>query len=73
MPQNGPTNRVRVTLLERRTKFRNIENQQELVTLLRRDPDLDVNIVYYSTQVENVDKYLDVPLQLSKAIVSDTT
>ena len=71
--QRGPTDKIRVSILERRTKFRNVENQKELVALLRRDPDLDVNVVYYSTQVENVEKYCDVPIQLSRALVSHMT
>lgn len=55
--QRGPTEKIRVSILERRTKFRNVENQKELVALLRRDPDLDVNVVYYSTQMPLVEQF----------------
>ena len=51
VPQNGPTDKIRVTILERRTKYRNVENQQELIGFLRRDGDLEVNVVHYSHQV----------------------
>ena len=51
VPQNGPTDKIRVTILERRTKYRNVENQQELIGFLKRDGDLEIKVVYYNYQV----------------------
>jgi len=56
IPQDGPTAKVRVTILERRTKYRNIQNQGELVNLLRGDDDLDVKVVYYSHQMPLIEQ-----------------
>ena len=51
VPQRGPKDKVRVTILERRTKYRNVLNQEELVRILRRDKSMEVQVVHYSSQV----------------------
>jgi len=51
IPQNGPLDKVRVAILERRTKYRNVQNQNELFDVLRLDRDLEVRVVYYSHQL----------------------
>lgn len=40
-------NKVRVTLLSRRTKYRNILNEEELKKELKKDSQLDVSVVVY--------------------------
>lgn len=51
VPQRGPKDKVRVTILERRTKYRNVLNQEELVRILRRDKSMEVQVVHYSSQI----------------------
>ncbi|XP_071810559.1 EGF domain-specific O-linked N-acetylglucosamine transferase-like isoform X2 [Asterias amurensis] len=48
--QKGPlkTGRVRITILERKSKHRNIINQAELVHALREDPHYEVQVVEYN-------------------------
>jgi len=51
IPQNGPSKTVRITILERRTKHRNIMNQGELVKILKQDKDISVQVEYFNFQV----------------------
>ncbi|XP_077869398.1 EGF domain-specific O-linked N-acetylglucosamine transferase-like [Saccoglossus kowalevskii] len=49
IPQEGPLkNKVRVTLLARNTKHRNIINQNELVKAMKKEKDLTVKVVEYN-------------------------
>lgn len=45
--QNGPTHQIRVTLLDRNSKFRRILNQNELVTRLKTIGEYNVTVVEY--------------------------
>ncbi|KAK3769696.1 hypothetical protein RRG08_004947 [Elysia crispata] len=49
VPQAGPHNeKIRVTLLSRNTKYRNILNQEELVKAMKSDGELEVSVVEYN-------------------------
>jgi len=65
--QNGPLmDKLRITLLDRKTKFRNILNQDALVSALKKEfnDEIELNIVTYDLKTKFVD-------QLSKTHNSD--
>ncbi|XP_005089308.1 EGF domain-specific O-linked N-acetylglucosamine transferase [Aplysia californica] len=57
VPQEGPLeNRIRITLLNRNSKYRNILNREELASALKTDGEFEVTVVEYNRQMPFYDQ-----------------
>jgi protein O-GlcNAc transferase len=58
--QEGPIDQIRITLLDRKTKFRNILNQDELVTRLKTIGEYNITVIEYNWRTMSFTEQLQV-------------